>query len=508
MACADVAGPGFINLRLEKSYWHHSLAALLALGEEIERLDIGAGRSVNIEYVSANPTGPLHVGHCRGAVFGDALANLLECAGYKVTREYYVNDAGAQVDALARSAFRRYREALGESVDPVPENFYPGEYLVEVGASLVAEFGSSLVRKPESEWLPVVREFAISAMMKSVRADLLELGVKHDLFFSEMSLHLGAPSAIERTVRTLGEKDLIYRGALPPPKGHLPGDWEDREHILFRASDFGDETDRPIVKSDGSYTYFAADIAYFHNKLERGFERMIYVLGADHDGYVKRLEAVAAALSGEEGRVVVRLCRLVRLYRQGKPVKMSKRAGDFVTLQDVVGEVGPDALRFTMLFRSNDAPLDFDLTRALEQSRDNPVFYVQYAHARACSVLREAGKAFSMSDLSIESLQRSDLSFLSDEAELSLIKRLCAFRRTLENAALSYEPHRISFYLYELSGEFHALWNKGKESPRLRFIDLRNIAASRARLALIHAVALVLSRGLRILGVEAVQEMC
>ncbi len=496
----EIAGPGFINMRLSDAFWPQLLDAVLAEGEAYGRSDIGRGEKVNVEYVSANPTGPLHVGHTRGAVFGDALANLLEETGHDVTREYYINDAGAQVDVLARSVFLRYREALGEDIGEIPAGLYPGDYLKPVGAALAEKYGRSLLEKPEEEWLPLVRDFAVERMMALIREDLAALGIEHEVFFSERTLH--ESGLIDDTIRELEKRGLVYVGRLPPPKGKPPEDWEDREQLLFRSSDFGDDIDRPLKKSDGSYTYFAADVAYIRNKLERGFTQLVYVLGADHGGYVKRLEAVNKALSGGSARLIARLCQLVKLYRGGEPVKMSKRAGDFVTLRQVVNEVGPDVVRFMMLTRRNDAPLDFDFEKVTEQSRDNPVFYVQYAHARICSVLRNAKE-----ELGAEAQGDVDFSLLSDEAERQLIRRIGEYPRMLEQAARAHEPHRVAFYLQDLAAEFHALWNKGKEKPELRFIIPENPLLSRTRLAFLRAIRYCLANGLRILGVRPVEKM-
>jgi arginyl-tRNA synthetase len=503
VATAEVAGPGFVNLRLKPSFWPQIVKAINEQGAAYGPGDMGRGEKVNVEYVSANPTGPLHVGHCRGAVFGDALANLLAAAGYDVTREYYINDAGAQVDVLARSAFLRYREALGEEIGEIPAGLYPGSYLKPVGVALVEKFGRELLSMPEEEMLPKVKAFTIDAMMKMIREDLAALSIRQDVFFSEATLHQGE---IARMIEELRARDLVYEGRLPPPKGQLPEDWEDREQLLFRASHFGDDIDRPLQKSDGSYTYFAADVAYFRSKFQRGFKEMVYVLGADHGGYVKRLEAVGRAISGDQARVVVRLCQLVKLFRGGEPVRMSKRAGEFVTLRDVVDEVGPDVVRFMMLYRKNDAPLDFDFQKVTEQSRDNPVFYVQYAHARICSVFRNA-EAELGSDLMDRLDAGVEVSALTDEAELSVIKRLAEYPRVVQGAVASHEPHRIAHYLYDLAGDFHTLWNRGKDSPNLRFIIRENAAATYARLALLRAIRYVLQNGLDIIGVKPVVEM-
>jgi len=502
----EIAGPGFINLRLKPEFWPRIVTAVLEQAEDFGRCDLGRGIKVNVEYVSANPTGPLHIGHGRGAVFGDALANLLEFTGYDVTREYYINDAGGQVDQLARSVHLRYREALGEDIGEIPSGLYPGDYLVPVGRDLASRHGSALREMAEEEWLPIVRDFAVEAMLDLIKDDLAQLGIHHEVFTSERSLH-GEGGEIDTAIAALRERGLVYEGRLPPPKGQLPDDWEDREQTLFRATAFGDDTDRPLIKSDGTYTYFAADVAYFHHKFRRGFQQMIYVLGADHGGYVKRLEAIGQAIAGDSAQVIAKLCQLVRLFRGGEPVRMSKRAGDFVTLREVVDEVGPDVVRFIMLFRKNDAPLDFDLKKVTEQSRENPVFYVQYAHARICSVIRNAQETLPESILDEDAVEPRLLERLTDELELQLIKRLADYPRTLRGAAEAHEPHRLAFFLYELSSTFHALWTRGKELPHLRFINAEDMDATVARLALLRAVRYVLANGLGILGVVPVHEM-
>ncbi len=507
IARAEIAGPGFINLTLETSFWPRVLRMVLEQGDAYGRSAIGKGRVVNVEYVSANPTGPMHVGHCRGAVFGDALASLLAFAGYDVTREYYVNDAGAQVDALARSAFLRYREALGEDIGEIPEGLYPGDYLKPVGEALAAQHGNALLALPETEWLPIVRQTALTAMLAMIEGDLAELGIRHDVFFSERSLTEGPRNEVAETIADLEAKDLIYTGSLPPPKGKVDEDWEDRQQLLFRSTAFGDDMDRPLVKSDGSYTYFASDIAYHRDKFRRGFNTMIDVWGADHSGHVRRMKAALAALTDGKADLDIKLCQLVRLFRGGEPVKMSKRAGTFVTLRDVVDEVGPGPVRFMMIYRKNDAPLDFDFVKVTEQSRDNPVFYVQYAHARACSVMRNVRDVFPDLDLGGSALARSDLDRLTDEAELALIRKIAQFPRLVEGAAEVHEPHRVGFYLYDLAAEFHGLWNRGKNSPQLRFIYETDRELTRARLALVAATKQVLASGLGILGVSAMQEM-
>ncbi|MCA1953097.1 MAG: arginine--tRNA ligase [Hyphomicrobiales bacterium] len=501
-----VAGPGFINVTLRPDAYEAVVKAALAAGADYGRATLGQGRKVNVEYVSANPTGPMHVGHGRGAVYGDALANLLAFAGWAVTREYYINDAGAQVDVLARSAFHRYREALGREVGPVGEGLYPGDYLVPVGRALAETHGEALESLPEAEWLPLVRRAAIDAMMAMIRDDLAALDIRHDVFFSEASLQ--APE--DRVAATIAEfraRGLIYEGRLPPPKGQTDEDWEDRAQTLFRATDFGDDVDRPLLKSDGGYTYFASDIAYHKSKFDRGFAEMIDVWGADHGGYVKRMQAAVKAATGGAGALEVRLCQLVKLMRNGEPVKMSKRAGDFVTLRDVIDEVGRDAIRFMMLDRKNDAELEFDLAKVIEQSKDNPVFYVQYAHARICSVFRQAEAAFGAIPIMDEEIAAADLSILTDEGERALMRQVAQFPRLIEQAAATREPHRIVFALYDLASAFHGLWNRGKDLPDLRFINNDDRKGTSARLALVKAVRTVIANGLALLGVSAPQEM-
>jgi arginyl-tRNA synthetase len=502
----SVAGPGFINIRLSKGYWQRLLSAMLQQGTGYGRSQVGAGRKANVEYVSANPTGPMHVGHCRGAVVGDALANLMGFAGYDVTKEYYINDAGSQIDVLARSVFLRYREALGEDVGAIPSGLYPGDYLVPVGQALADEYGTRLHNMPDEDWMPIVKEKAIDAMMAMIREDLEALNVHHDVFFSERTLHANGAQRIRTAINDLTFKGHVYRGTLPPPKGQLPEDWEDREQTLFRSTEVGDDIDRPLIKSDGSYTYFAADVAYFKDKYDRGYDEMIYVLGADHGGYVKRLEALARAVSEGKVKLTVLLCQLVKLYRNGEPVKMSKRSGDFITLREVVDEVGSDSVRFMMLYRKSSEPLDFDFAKVTEQSKDNPVFYVQYAHARCMSVFRQAREAFP--DMDTDSLDLAGAaSLIEDPAELQLVGKLAEFPRIIEAAALAQEPHRLAFYLYDLASFFHAHWNKGKEQPELRFINDKNRELSVARLGLVRAVASVLKSGLSITGTAAPEEM-
>jgi arginyl-tRNA synthetase len=502
----EIAGPGFINLTLSRAFWPSVLRMVLEQGDAFGRSAIGKGIAVNVEYVSANPTGPMHVGHCRGAVFGDALANLLAFAGYDVTREYYVNDAGAQVDVLARSAYLRYREALGEDIGDIPEGLYPGEYLKPVGEQLASNHGRDLLDMPEAEWLPLVRAAALKAMLALIEDDLAQLGIKHDVFFSERSLIEGEDEVAE-TIAELRSRGLVYEGRLPPPKGRTDEEWEDREQLLFRASDFGDDQDRPLVKSDGSHTYFASDIAYHYDKFRRGFRSMIDVWGADHSGHIKRMQAALSALTDGKADLDVKVCQLVRLFRAGEPVKMSKRAGTFVTLRDVVDEVGAGPVRFMMLYRKNDAPLDFDFAKVTEQSRDNPVFYVQYAHARASSVLRNVGETFPDLGITEDALVQADLNRLNDDGEIALIRRLAQFPRIVEGAAQAHEPHRIGFYLYDLAGDFHGLWNRGKDLPQLRFIYGSDRELTRARVALVAATKRVLALGLGILGVQAMHEL-
>jgi arginyl-tRNA synthetase len=503
----EIAGPGFINLTLASAFWPRVLRMVLEQGAAYGESAIGKGKAVNVEYVSANPTGPMHVGHCRGAVFGDALANLLAFTGFAVTREYYVNDAGAQVDALARSAYLRYREALGEDIGKIPEGLYPGDYLKPVGEKLAAQHGRELLAMPENEWLPIARAAALQAMLAMIENDLDALGIHHDVFFSERSLTEGPRDEIAETIADLKTRGLIYQGRLPPPKGKIDEDWEDREQLLFRATEFGDDMDRPLVKSDGTYAYFAGDIAYHRDKFKRGFKTMIDVFGADHSGHVKRMKAAIAALSDGEAELDIKICQLVRLFRAGEPVKMSKRAGTFVTLRELVDEVGAGPVRFMMLYRKNDAPLDFDFVKVTEQSRDNPVFYVQYAHARASSVLRNVRESFPDLDLAEEALARSDLDLLTDEGEVALIRRIAQFPRVVEAASAAHEPHRIGFYLYELAGDFHTLWNRGKDLPQLRFIYESDRELTRARVALVASVKRVLASGLGILGVHAMHEL-
>lgn len=506
IASVEVAGPGFINLRLTQDCWRAILRDMILEGRDYARSHIGANIKVNVEYVSANPTGPLHVGHCRGAVVGDVLANLLRFCGYDVVKEYYVNDAGGQVDVLARSVFLRYSEALGEDIGSIPEGLYPGDYLVPVGKALADAFGDKLLAMDESNALSIAKEHAIDAMMQLIRDDLAALNIHHDLFFSERTLHADHARAIRSAIDDLTLRGHIYRGKLPPPKGSVQEGWDDREQTLLRSTEVGDDMDRPLIKSDGSYTYFAADVAYFKNKYDRGFQEMIYLLGADHGGYVKRLEAVAKAVADEKAQLTVLLCQLVRLYRAGEPVRMGKRSGNFVTLRDVVDEVGCDPVRFMMLYRKPDAPLDFDFAKVVEQSRDNPVFYVQYASARCHSIFRQARER-----MQIEEPGRLDLAAgierLEDESELSLVRKLAQYPQVIEMAARAHEPHRLAFYLYDLASAFHGHWNRGNEEAALRFVQAGDRQLTLARLGLAQAVAGVLASGLGIIGVSAPSEM-
>ncbi|MCC6983273.1 MAG: arginine--tRNA ligase [Bauldia sp.] len=506
IATVEVAGPGFINLTLAPSFWQSLLGSIIAADSAYGRSKRGAGEKVNVEYVSANPTGPMHVGHCRGAVVGDALASLLEANGYAVTREYYINDAGKQVEVLGESALLRYREALGETIGEIPEGLYPGDYLVPVGQALAQDYGPRLLNMgPEA--LTIARDTAVAMMMEMIRGDLAALNIEHDVFFSERSLIEGGTDRVAEAIQALQARGLIYEGRLPPPKGQVEPDWEDREQMLFRSTEFGDDVDRPLIKSDGSYTYFASDIAYHYDKYLRGFRQMIDVWGADHGGYIKRVQAAVKAVSGGEAAADVKICQLVNLFRAGVPVKMSKRSGNFVTLREVVQEVGVDPVRFMMVFRRNDAPLDFDFQKVTEQSKDNPVFYVQYAHARTCSVFRQAAWEAPDVDASAEALGRAELARLVDSGEIGLIRRLAEFPRVIESAGEAHEPHRIAYYLYELASEFHGHWNRGKEMPQLRFVNHGDRESTAARLALVHAVRLVLAEGLAILGVSAPVEM-
>ena len=501
IAEAGVAGPGFLNLRLRPAVWQGLVGAVLTQGTDYGRSTMGAGLKVNVEFVSANPTGPMHVGHVRGAVVGDALAALLAFAGFAVTREYYINDGGAQVDVLARSAYERYREAHGLEPE-IREGLYPGDYLIPVGAALKEKYGDSLLDKGEQYWLAEIRDFATEMMMQMIREDLAALGVTMDVYSSEKALY--GTGQIEAALDSLRAKGLIYEGVLEPPKGKTPDDWEPREQTLFRSTAHGDDVDRPVMKSDGSWTYFAPDIAYHYNKVQRGFDLLIDIFGADHGGYVKRMKAAVAALSDNRVPLDIKLIQLVKLWKNGEPFKMSKRAGTFVTLRDVVEQVGADVTRFVMLTRKNDVSFDFDFDKVLEQSKDNPVFYVQYANARINSVLRKAREAgIAVDDAT---LAGADLSQLAHPAEIALIQKIAEWPRLVEIAAKGNEPHRVAFYLYELASDLHGLWNRGNDEPALRFIQDEK-ATTQAKIALARAVGVVIASGLAILGVTPVEEM-
>ncbi|MGF1606198.1 MAG: arginine--tRNA ligase [Rhodothalassiaceae bacterium] len=505
IAAAEVAGPGFINLRLSAGVWHRLIPAIIQTGPAYGGSALGAGRRVNVEYVSANPTGPMHVGHCRGAVVGDALANLLAKAGFGVFKEYYINDAGSQIDTLARSVHMRYSQALGRDIGAIPEGLYPGDYLIPVGEALAREKGPVWLDAEESVWLEPIKAYAVDAMMAMIRDDLAALGIAHELFFSERALH--DSGRIAETIALMDAKGLIYEGVLEPPKGKTPEDWEPRPQKLFKATDFGDDVDRPLQKSDGAFTYFAADIAYHRDKLSRGFDHLVNIWGADHGGYVKRMSAAVKALNDGRDALTVKLCQMVKLTRGGEPVKMSKRAGTFVTLREVVEEVGRDVVRFMMLTRKSDAGLDFDFEKVLEQSRDNPVFYVQYAHARAYSAFRKAAEI--LPDLACDdtALAAADLHRLTDGQDIALIQRLAQWPRLIEQAAEAQEPHRVAFFLYDLASDFHSLWNRGNDDPQRRFVLPDEPGLTLARLALVRATALTLASGLAVLGVTPLTEL-
>ncbi len=503
---AEVAGPGFINLTFAPGFWHGLVRDVLVTGDAYGRSTLGNGETVDIEYVSANPTGPMHIGHCRGAVFGDALASMLAYAGYKVTREYYINDAGAQVDKLGQSAYLRYLEALGETIGEIPPGLYPGEYLKPIGAALAKQHGAALKAMPEAERVAICRQAAIDTNLAEIKEDLAQLGVHHDVFFSEASLTKGR-DRIGEAIAKLKAKDLIFQGALPRPKGHDEDEWEEREQTLFRSTAFGDDMDRALQKSDGSYTYFAGDVGYHFDKLERGFDHYFNVLGADHVGYIPRLKAVVSALSDGKASYATPVCQLVKVLRDGQPVMMSKRAGTFVALRDVVDEVGKDAVRFMMLTRKNDSPIDFDLKKVLEQSKDNPVFYVQYAHARCASALKRGQAEVVGLDVAAVLSGHTDLSGLDDPGEIELIRQLGKMPRMIEAAARDREPHRITYYLYDLASSFHQQWNRGNDLPHLRFIRADDPVITGARLTLVAATKQVISSGLGVLGVHAPDEL-
>ena len=498
----DIAGPGFINISLSEACWHSLLSCVLLNGINFGRSNIGYSKKVNVEFVSANPTGPLHVGHTRGAVFGDALASLLSYSGYEVTREYYINDGGAQVDVLARSVFLRYQEAFGKEV-VFEDGTYPGDYLIPIALKLKDKVGDAYLQKSEDKWLPEFRDYAVQAMMDLIKSDLDLLGIEMDTYFSEKSLY--DSGQIEAALDRLKNNGLIYKGILEPPKGKKTEDWEPREQTLFKSTLHGDDVDRPVLKSDGTWTYFAPDIAYHFDKITRGFDLLIDIFGADHGGYVKRMKAAVSALSNGEVPLDIKLCQLVKLYQNGEPFKMSKRAGNFVMLRDLVEEVGSDVTRFVMLTRKNDAALDFDFQKVLEQSRENPVFYVQYAHARIKSVIRKAEELDI--DISDRDLSETNLTGLTHSSELSLIKKIAEWPRLVEVAARLYEPHRIAFYLFDLSSQLHAHWSKGSDNPDLRFLHNDNLVKTQSKIALARAVSIVISSGLAILGVEPAEKM-
>ena len=504
---ADVAGPGFINLTLSGDVWCRLISTVLANKTTYGQSELGKGKSAQVEYVSANPTGPMHIGHCRGAVFGDTLANLLAFAGYDVSREYYVNDAGAQVDKLGQSALLRYREALGDTIGEIPEGLYPGEYMKAIGQVLVERYGNSLLDMPTDEALDIARSSAIEALLSEIKNDLAALNIQHDVFFSERSLSTAERDQVAEAIELLRKKSLIYEGRLPKPLGHDDDEWEDREQTLFRSTDFGDDMDRALKKSDGSYTYFANDVAYHLNKIERGFSLYFNVLGADHVGYIPRLKAVVEALSDNSANFETPVTQLVKVLRDGQPVRMSKRAGTFVALRDVVDEVGSDPVRFMMMMRKHDSPLDFDLAKVVEQSKDNAVFYVQYAHARAESVFRVAAETFPELTKNSDSVRNADLTLLDDVGERALIREIARFPRVVESAAREREPHRVPFYLYDLASAFHHQWARGNDSPQLRFSQIDNVKVTASRLALVLATQKVISSGLHILGVQAPLEM-
>jgi arginyl-tRNA synthetase len=501
----SVAGPGFVNFRLDDSEWASTIRNILAEGIRYGDSKMGRGEKVNIEYVSANPTGPMHAGHVRGAVIGDTLASLLQKAGYDVTKEYYFNDAGTQVDVLARTTFLRYREALGEDVGAIPEGLYPGDYLKEVGAALAARDGKKWLGREEAEWLPSIRDFAVKFMMEMIRKDLDLIGIHHDVFTNERELIENG--TLEKCFKVLQGMDLIYQGTLPPPRGKEMEDWEPAELTLFRSSQFGDSTDRPLKKRDGNWAYIMPDIAYHYDKIRRGFKWMINMLGKDHGGYLERMRPAVAAFGGGEAKLDVVFCAMVKVFKNGEPVKLSKRSGNIITLREMVEEVGAGAVRFFMMSRTPDSDLEFDFAKVVEQSKDNPVFYVQYAHARCCSVLRNAKEMFSDANLSAAALAAADVSKINTADELQLVRFMAGWPRHVEAAAEAHEPHRVMFYLHDLASEFHAFWNKGRDDSTLRFLHENDRALSMARLALVEAVKTVLASGLAVMGVPPVEEM-
>lgn len=500
----SIAGPGFINIRLNNSLWQSLIPEIVKSGTHYGDATLGKGIHMNVEYVSANPTGPMHIGHARGAVFGDAIARLLEKAGYQVTREFYINDTGSQAQTLARSAFLRYREALGEHIGHIPAGYYPGEYLIHVGQELKERYGETIRHMPEDEWLPIVLEFAIDSMLVIIKSDLRDLGVEHDVFVSERRLH--HRGLVDEAVKLLESKGLLYRGILEPPKGKAPEDWEPREQLLFKATQFGDDVDRPLQKSDGTWTYFASDIAYHLDKLQRGFTHMVLELGKDHGGYLKRMKAAVAALSDNEAEITILFHDLVKFMDNGEPVKMSKRSGTFTTVRDVLDSVDSGIVRFIMLTRKNDIVLEFDLAKVKEQSKDNPVFYVQYAHARTHSIFKKLPDAWHK-EHPLNSLDKASLTRITDEAEITLLKKLGEWPKLIESSAKYHEPHRIAFYLYDLASLFHSLWNRGKEHEEIRFIIENDTSLTLARLALVKSVQIVIASGLEVLGVTPMDEM-
>lgn len=501
----DIAGPGFINLRLAGDIWHEQLRQILNEGVRFGDCNMGQGRPVCVEYVSANPTGPMHAGHVRGAVIGDALCNLLQKVGYKVTREYYFNDAGTQVDVLARTVHLRYREALGENIGDIPAGLYPGDYLKPVAEKLVAQDGKKWLGKPEAEWLQPIREFAVAEMMQAIREDLRLIGIRHDVFSNERVVI--EDGTLDKTFRFLEEKGLIYVGTLPPPRGKEMEDWTPEPLTLFRSSQFGDSSDRPLKKRDGNWAYIMPDMAYHYTKIKRGFDLMINVLGADHGGYLERMRPAIAALSDGKAKLDVLFCQMVKVFNNGELVKLSKRSGNIITLREMVEQVGADAVRFTILTRSFDSQFEFDFAKVKEQSRDNPVFYIQYAHARCCSVLRHGADMFPGADLSVAALAKADIDLLTSDDDIALIRFMANWPKLLEAAAEAREPHRVSFYLYDLASLFHAFWNKGKDDATLRFLIENNRALTLARLALLKGVATVIASGLAVIGVTPVEEM-
>lgn len=503
-----IAGAGFINIKLKKEYWISALQNLLDTGTSYGSSNYGKQEKINVEFVSTNPTGPIHIGHCRGAVVGDVLSNLLKFSGYDVTKEYYVNDAGVQIKVLANSCFLRYKEALGQEIGEFPSDLYPGDYLVPVGKFLVEKFGDSLLNMTENERVEVISPIAIDAMMKLIKDDLALLNVHHDVFFSERALHSDNAFAIRSAINQLTFDGYVYEGKLPPPKGHDSFDWEDRDQLLFNSTKAGDDVDRPLMKADGSFTYFAADVAYFKNKYDRKFKEMIYVLGSDHSGYIKRLEAVGRAIAGDNAELTVILTQMVNLICDSKAMRMSKRAGNYVTMRDVIEEVGVDSVRFMMIYRKSDMPIDFDFNKVTEQSKDNPVFYVQYAHARCHSILKQAKEQLSIEDNWLQNKKSADyLNLLLDDSELTLIKKLVEYPNVIQLAAKYREPHRLCFYLYDLASAFHAHWNKGNDNQNLRFVQQDNLDLTLARMLLVQSIIYVLQSGLKLVGVSAPQEM-